>query len=158
MAIDREAPYAALLERLRESLSEVVVTLSDKTRHWADVEPMDQPAVFLALSDQTPVNVIGVPPRWILQADLYVYVHSDPDNQADIPRVTLNRIIAAIEAALEWRAADGAGAGQHRGEERHQTTLGGLVQYAWVSEAQIMEGVALGQSAAILSIEMLTAA
>jgi hypothetical protein len=157
MAIDHEAPYTALFQRLQSDVIGLV-TMSEKLKHWENVEPPAQPALFMALSDQTPINAFGLPPRWLLEAELYLYVHSDPDDAQDIPRKRINVLIKSIEEGMEWRPADLAGTGQNRGEERHQTTLGGLVQYAWISGIQIAEGVAVGQSAARFTVEMLAVA
>lgn len=90
-------------------------------RHWNDVAPEEMPALFLAQGDQTPTYVVnGQPPKWAIEARLYLYVTHDG---ALSPGEVLNPILDTIIQAFNPNAI---GVPQQ---------LGGLVQWARIDGA-----------------------
>ena len=65
----------------------------------AQVPANEQPALFQVQRREGAVTVLGLPTKWTLSADLYIYVNSGEDDLA-VPAVQLNPILDAIEAAL----------------------------------------------------------
>jgi len=159
MALDREPIYAALFARLQANVPGFV-TMSRRLKTWDDISRDEQPALYLATGDQTPVNRLGVPPTWMLEAFVYMYFRLDEPTEM-IPSAQLNAALTAIENALEAQQADFDPSLKDNpffGQRRHQTTLGGLVQYAWMLPALVVEGIAQGQAAVRVPIQMLAAA
>lgn len=139
----REPIYAALFALLADAGP--FVTASRRLRHWSDVGPAEQPALFLVQKSETAEPVRGLPTKWKALADVYLYVHA-PDNETP-PASLLNPLLDAIEAALSPGAAPLA-----------VQTLGGLAQHAWIAgKIETDEGVLGGQSVAIVPIEVLVA-
>lgn len=84
----------------------------------------------------------GLPPRWTLTADLFVYVQAPDD--ATAPATVINPLLDAIEAALAPDPVD------------NLQTLGGLVAHCWIAgKIETDEGVLGGQAVAIVPIEIL---
>jgi hypothetical protein len=141
MAISREAIYSALWAKVAGLAG--IVTASRRLRHWDDVSPEEQPALFQTQKEQAPEQKYGLPPKWRLYADLYVYVNSGQDPLA-VPAIALNEMIDAIEAAI---AADPVSGVQ---------TLGGLASHCWINgKIETDEGVLGAQAVAIIPIEIL---
>lgn len=97
MTIQREAIYSALWNAV--SAAAPFATASRRLRHWSDVSPPEQPALFLSEKTQEGRSEAHATPIvWSLDADLYIYAHSsDP---AAAPATILNPLIDALEAAL----------------------------------------------------------
>lgn len=159
MALDREPIYAALFERLWAAFDwQNQKDLARKLKHWVDVPASEQIAMFLTTGDQTPKNELGVPPLWDIEPEVFIYFRlDDPDT---IPGTQINAALKACEEALEWRVADVVPGTQFGGtmNGRQQTTLGGLVQFAWMGPVMTVEGVAQGQGALKFRVEMRAAA
>jgi hypothetical protein len=120
-------------------------TSSRRLRHWDDVPPSEQPALFMVENLENVKQVKGIPPTWTFHPHLFVYdnVQSDPDA---IPGQRLNILLDAIDNAL----APVGGSGGYQ-------TLGGLVSHCWISgPIDIYEGykAMLDQSVAIVPIEI----
>ncbi len=136
----REPIYAALFALL--SGAAPFVTASRRLRHWSDVGPAEQPALFVVQKSETAERKVGLPAKWRALVDIYVYVHALDDQTA--PATALNPLLDAIEAAL---APQGA-----------VQTLGGLAAHAWiVGRIETDEGVLGGQAVAIVPVEVLVA-
>lgn len=141
--MSREAIYAALFELLSGAAS--FNTASRRLRHWSDVAAAEQPALFMVQKRETAARRRGLPPRWTLLVDVFVYAHA-PDELTP-PATVLNPLLDAIEAAL---APDNAAS--------NLQTLGGLAEHVSISGAvETDEGVLGGQTVAILPIEILVA-
>ena len=141
--MNREAIYSALFAAVAGAAS--FVTASRRLRHWSDVAAAEQPALFMAQKSETALRRQGLPPKWTLAVDLYVYVHA-PDDVSP-PVAALNPLIDAIEAAL---APVNLTLTQ---------TLGGLVDAAWIAgKIETDEGVLGGQAVAIVPLEILVPA
>ncbi|HLJ52130.1 MAG TPA: hypothetical protein VKT24_02020 [Rhizomicrobium sp.] len=134
----REPIYAALFALL--SAAAPFVTASRRLRHWSDVGPAEQPALFVVQKSETAERRAGLPAKWRASVDVYVYAHA-PDDQA-APSTSLNPLLDAIEAALAPVSAI--------------QTLGGLVAHAWIAgKIETDEGVLGGQAVAIVPVEIL---
>ena len=135
--MNREPIYSALFAEVAAAAN--FVTVSRRLRHWSDVGPAEQPALFQAQKGETAKRMRGLPPRWTLEVDLFVYAQS-PD-ELTAPATVLNPLIDAIETAL---APQGA-----------VQTLGGLASHAWIAgKIETDEGVLGGQAVAIVPIEI----
>lgn len=137
--MNREPIYSALFAKV--SIAPGMQTVSRRLRHWADVPPTDQPALFQIQKSETTTQLKGVPVKWTAKVDLYLYVNmSDPNNT---PSTLLNYYLDAIESAL---APDISGF----------QTLGGLVSHCWIGgSVETDEGVLGDQAVAIIPIEIL---
>jgi hypothetical protein len=141
--MNREPVYAALFALLADAAP--FVTTSRRLRHWSDVGPAEQPALFMVQKSETADPVKGLPTKWKALVDLYLYVQSTDTDTA--PASLLNPLLDAIEAAL----APGVNAGGVQ-------TLGGLALHAWIAgKIETDEGVLGGQTVAIVPIELLVA-
>jgi hypothetical protein len=139
----REPIYAALFATL--SAAAPFVTSSRRLRHWSDVGPAEQPSLFLVQKSETAQRHKGLPPKWILAIDLFVYARA-PDDVTSAATV-LNPLIDAIESALAPATPTAT------------QTLGGLVEHAWIAgKIETDEGVLGGQAVAIVPIEILVPA
>ena len=136
----REAVYAAIFARA--SATPGLATASRKARHWADVTPAEQPALFQIQRQENIEAVKGLPPKRRFGVDLYLYAQStDPTNA---PVSTLNPLIDALEAAFAPDPVTGV------------QSLGGLVDHVWIGpRIETDEGVLGDQAVVIVPIEIL---
>ena len=89
--VTREAVYAAVFARAAAVPG--LVTASRKARHWADVTPAEQPALFQIQRQESVEAVTGLPLKRRFGVDLYLYAHSgDP---AVAPASLLNPLLYA---------------------------------------------------------------
>lgn len=72
--MNREAVYSALWSKL--DALDGFVTKSRKLVHWNDVKRYDQPALFMAQGDMQALTLTGRETKWILRADVYLYVQT----------------------------------------------------------------------------------
>jgi hypothetical protein len=144
--IQREPIYAALW--LLASNAAAFVTANRRLRHWTDVAPAEQPALFMSeKGGQAVVKALGAPVIWTLSADLFVYAHSSDPYQA--PATILNPLVDALEAALAAPAATGV----------QQLGLPGMVQHAYIAgRVETDEGVLGDQAVAVVPIRILCVA
>jgi hypothetical protein len=141
MNVARESIYSALWALV--SGIPGLVTASRRLVHWSDVPPEAQPALFQAQKDQAAEPHLGLPTKWRLRAELFLYVNSGADMTL-VPATQLNNFVDAIDAALAPPIGQVA------------QTLGGLVQYCRISgEVLTDEGVLGPQAVAIIPIEIL---
>jgi hypothetical protein len=146
MSLTRETIYGAVFARLQTlgpspAGSAIFVTVSRRLRHWSDVTPALQPAVYLVQRQEKPRQDKGRPPVWELGVDLYLYVHAPDQTQPAAP--LLNRALDAVEAAF---APDPTGV----------NTLGGLVSRCWIDQGGIEtdEGTLGDQAVAIIPLSI----
>jgi hypothetical protein len=141
--IDREAIYSALW--ILGSRSSNFASRSRRLRHWSDVAPAEQPALFMSEGGgHAAVNALGAPIIWTLAAEFYIYAHcSDPYTS---PAQLLNPLLDALDRALSPSAASGI---QNLG-------LPTMVQHAYiVGKIETDEGVLGDQAVAIVPVEIL---
>ncbi len=141
--INREPIYAALFGLVEQAADFAVV--DRRLRHWSDVAPAEQPALFMAQkSELASVKTLGAPTVWTLAVDLYVYAHSSDPYLA--PATVLNPLLDAVEAALAPSATTGI----------QDLGLPAQVQHAYISgKIETDEGVLGDQAVAIVPIEVL---
>lgn len=141
--MNREAIYSALFDRLKAIPG--LRTTSRRLRHWSDVDASQQPALFQAQGRETATPgdpARGVPTKWTLSADVYIYVRTDGDQ---VPGTVMNPLLDAIEAALR----------NDNAMQRVQT-LGGLVERCWIEgDIETDEGTLGDQAVAIVPIRIL---
>ncbi|MGH7044935.1 MAG: hypothetical protein ACREE2_00925 [Stellaceae bacterium] len=116
-----------------------------RLRHWTDVGPAEQPALFMSEKGSVAqIKALGAPTVWTLYADFYVYVHSDDPYGA--PALLLNPLLDALEAALAPSPTTGV---QNLG-------LPQMVQHAYIAgKIETDEGVLGDQAIAIIPVEIL---
>lgn len=141
--IQREPIYAALWSLAAQSAA--FATTSRRLRHWSDVGPAEQPALFMAEKGSlAKVKALGAPVVWTLYADFYIYAHSSDPCRA--PAEILNPLLDAVEAALAFSPATGI----------QDLGMPGTVQHAYISgKIDTEEGVLGDQAIAIVPVEIL---
>ena len=141
--INREPIYAALFGLIETTAGFTVV--DRRLRHWSDVAPAEQPALFMAQKTElASIKTLGAPTVWTLSVDLYVYVHSSDPYLA--PATVLNPLLDAVEAALAPSATTGL----------QDLGLPASVQHAYINgKIETDEGVLGDQAVAIVPVEIL---
>ncbi|HVB17628.1 MAG TPA: hypothetical protein VNF04_13920 [Stellaceae bacterium] len=141
--IAREPIYAALFALVAGAAEFVVV--SRRPRHWSDVTPAEQPALFMRQkAEAASVPTLGAPTVWKLGIELYLYAHASDPYMA--PATILNPLIDAVEAALAPSAATGL----------QDLGLPAMVQHAYIAgKIDTDEGVLRDQAVAIIPVEIL---
>lgn len=133
----REAIFAALFARV--SGASGFVTTSRALKHWNDVKPDQQPALFQLESDQLGESAYRKPTKWTFRAELYVYVHQQ-NTSGDVVSL-LNTQVDAVVATLEPSPAT------------NDQTLGGLVTDCRIDGAiETSEGRLEKQAVAIIPL------
>jgi hypothetical protein len=141
--IAREPIYAALFARVAGAAH--FVTTARRLRHWSEVAPVEQPALFMRQKGEVAaVPVSGAPTVWKLQVELHVYAHAGDPYIA--PAMVLNPLIDAVEAALSPTSVTGT----------QDLGLSGTVQHAHLAgRVEITEGVLRDQAVAVIPVEIL---
>ncbi len=141
--IIREVIYAALWTL--GSTAATFASANRRLRHWTDVAPIEQPALFMSeKGGLAQVKALGAPIVWMLYADFYIYVHSSDPYAA--PATVLNPLLDALERALAPSPATGI---QNLG-------LPLLVQHAYIAgKIETDEGILGDQAIAIVPVEIL---
>ena len=102
--IAREPIYAALFDLAAGAAG--FVSAERRLRHWSDVAPAEQPALFMTQkSEVASVKTLGAPTVWTLLVELYLYAHSSDPYLS--PATVLNPLVDAVEAALAPAATTG---------------------------------------------------
>jgi hypothetical protein len=141
--IIRESIYAALWALAAGAAS--FASANRRLRHWAEVAPAEQPALFMSEKGGTAATkALGAPIVWTLYADFYLYVHSSDPYLP--PAMLLNPLLDALEAALSPSPATGI---QNLG-------LPTMVQHAYIAgKIETDEGVLGDQAIAIVPVQIL---
>ena len=143
-SVSRETVYAALFARVASAAK--FTTKSRRLKHFAQVQSGEHPAIFQIQRDEDAQITRGIPTRWNLRVDLFIYAwQSDPKAA---PSQSLNPLLDAIEAALK-----------PDNPTVNDCTLGGLVSHCRIAgKVEIFEGVADGnQAVAIVPIDIMIA-
>jgi len=147
-AIDREAVYVALFDRLKSALAGDVVFFT--RRHLATMECQVQPALVMVASTQGAEQALGTPPVWTLGAEVLLYVQTA---NVESPDTLLHAIVRKVEDALAYQHPEPVGPGELR-----STTLGGLCQYAWINgDIEFEPGIGTGQAVVGIPVGMVVA-
>lgn len=138
--LSREPIYQAIFDLAAASAG--YVTASRKWRHWTNVAPADQPALFQVQTGENRLNVQRyLPSPYRLSVDLFIYAQQDDQDAS--PAVVINPLLDALQAALAPATA------------KALQTLGGLVQHAWIEGTiEIFEGNLANQAVAVVPILM----
>ena len=141
--ITREPIYAALFARVATAAN--FVTAARRLRHWSDLTPAEQPALFTRQKSETAaVKALGAPAVWTLIVELYLYAHASDPYVA--PATVLNPLLDAVEAALAPSATTGV----------QDLGLPETVRHAYIAgKVEINEGVLRDQAVAIIPVEIL---
>ena len=141
--IAREPIYAALFDLAAGAAG--FVTAERRLRHWSDVAPAEQPALFMTQkSEVAAVKTLGAPTVWTLLVELYLYAHSSDPYLS--PATVLNPLVDAVEAALAPAATTGM----------QDLGLPSMVQHAMIAgKIETEEGVLGDQAIAIIPVEIL---
>lgn len=138
--INREAIYGAFWAKV--SAAGGFVTKSRRLKHWNDVAPAEQPALFMSQRREIGATQTGEPTIWKLLGDLYIYANV---SDGSAPAIALNTLTDAVCATL---APDLISIGK--------CTLGGQVHYARIAgEIETDEGTLGDQAVAIIPFEIL---
>jgi hypothetical protein len=137
--VNREQIYAALFDKVATVPG--IVTASRRLKHWNDVNPADQPAIFQTQNGENAIVKTGFPTKWSMDVDLYLYCHAGNDPDVT-PATDLNNLLDAIEKALK---PDYSG----------YQNLGGLVYDCRIDgKVETDEGTLGPQSVAIIPIKI----
>ncbi|WP_026259376.1 hypothetical protein [Uliginosibacterium gangwonense] len=93
--MNREAIYSTLWSRVSQLPG--FVTASRRLRHWADVDSLAQPALFMVQGSEEVVTLTGEPSRWRMTAKFYLYARTDGDIPAG---VVLNPLLDSVCVAV----------------------------------------------------------
>jgi hypothetical protein len=139
--MNREAIHAALFALVSSRAG--FITTSRRLRHWSDVAPIEQPALFQAQGSEQAQRTTGFAPKWTLEAKLYLYVNT---SDALSPAQALNPLLDAVVAALAPLP------------QQERQTLGGLVHDCRIEGAiETDEGMLGDQAVCIIPIRIITA-
>ncbi len=141
--IAREPIYAALFDLAAGAAG--FVSAERRLRHWSDVAPAEQPALFMTQkSEVAAVKTLGAPTVWTLLVEFYLYAHSSDPYLS--PATVLNPLVDAVEAALAPAATTGL----------QDLGLPSMVQHAMIAgKIETEEGVLGDQAIAIIPVEIL---
>lgn len=140
----RETIYAGLFSRVSTAAN--FTTISRRLKHWNDVAPANQPALFQAQKSEDALVSPGLNTKWRLRLDLYVYAHTGGDPSSS-PGSVLNPLLDAVTAVF---APDNLAT--------NKCTLGGLVEHAWIEGTiETDEGYLGDQGVAIIPVSIVTA-
>lgn len=147
MALDRERIWLKFFERIQTISG--IATFSRKLKGWDEFDPAEYPAICLAQGNETPtVDNRGLPPKWTLEGELYLYTFSEDDNLP--PVIQRNNILKRIEEVLEPSASEITPAGAFQ-------SLGGLVSHCRISGTiQTDEGNLGDHALAIIPVQIVT--
>ena len=114
-----------------------------KLKTWEDVEAENQPALLQLQRRETVTKPRGLPAKWTLSIDLYLYVHTGALMDTDIvPSQLLNPLMDAIEGAMTIDDMS-----------NDACTLGGLVSHCYIDGAvETFEGNLGDQAVMIIPI------
>lgn len=133
----RETIYAAVFALARATSG--IKSGGRRLKHWGEVSPADQPAIFMVQRTETADVSTKIPTKWSLRVDLVLYGHnSGQPNVA--PMTSLNPIIDAIVASINPPEA---------GFPEEQT-LGGLVTRCRVDGDILTDEGQLGDQAVVV--------
>jgi len=144
MAINREAIYSALFSLV--SGLPGFVTKARRFKHWADVDPSMQPALFMVQKTETFEQNTKMPSKITMRCELYMYHNVGGDENA-VAATVLNPLLDQITNILMPNPAVG------------EQTLGGLVERCRVEGViETDEGLLGAQGLVIVPVTIYLAA
>lgn len=154
----RAEVYAALFTRLKSVPG--LKTCERRLRSWDQVDPGEQPALFMALGQQMLTQQRGLPPHWTLEANVWLYARRDAtehstDREEDPGADVLCDLIDAIGAKLSRQPDESTSGPFGASPTLEVTTLGGQVSWARMEGPVLTdEGFEGDQAVAKLTIHM----
>jgi hypothetical protein len=139
----REQAYLALFNHIQQapSMSGLVKTFTRRLKHWADVGPEDQPALYMEQTGEQAVPASRQPTKNVLEINLWLYLQT---NEGEVGPI-INPLLDGIEKSLT-PSNDG----------NYTQTLGGLVHHCWIEgQTQIFEGDLGAEAVAIVPVKIL---
>jgi hypothetical protein len=120
-------------------------TANRRLRHWSDVGPAEQPALFMSeKGSHAATRRLGAPIVWTLYGEFYLYVHSSDPYLP--PGTVLNPLLDALETALAPSPTTGI----------QDLGLPEMVQHAYIAgRIETDQGVLGDQAIAIVPVEVL---
>lgn len=153
MAIDHEAPFAALASRIQTYCREFISRpVSRRLLSWDQIGQAEKTAIAVVAISHSPG--VGGPESaiWTLTAAVVIYSRADADPGSSA-EPSLNRVIGSIESALERQSDETViGPGQ---QIQRWTTLGGTVVWARPGPVEMEAGSVGNEGLAIMTVEML---
>jgi len=141
--MNREQIYNALLD-LVGNLADFQIK-SRRLKVWTEVAPADMPALFLLQNNEVAETIRGMPSKWILRPELYIYVSTGNEIDGN-PYEILNPILDKVTELF------------HPDFHQDVQTLNGLVHSAKINGGIEVDGGILGSIAvAIIPIEIIIA-
>lgn len=145
----REQTYGALFAffaALTAGGAPAFKTSTRKLRHWDSCPAEDSPALYMRQVTETAVRTRGLPTKWTLSIELWLYARTNAQNDDSvIPSQVLNPLLDAVEAAL-----------QPDDLANNAVTLNGLVSHAAIEgPIQVYEGDMGDEAVAIVPITVL---
>lgn len=140
--MNRETIYKALFTKLEAIAG--FKTISRRLLHWSEVTASEQPALFQVQTGETLTVSRGVPPKYQMAVELFLYANTG-DAGHDDPSTILNPLIDAIETALEPDPTTG-----------YQTLGLSNVSHCWIEgRIETSEGALGGQGVVIIPISII---
>lgn len=140
--MNRESIYAGLFSQLSDIPE--LVTQSRLLKHWTDVMPELQPALYQSQIREVAITQTGLPTKWELHLQIYIYVRTDGETP---PSMVINPIIDAVTAIVQARHVING-----------RNNLGGIENVEWArvdGAIETDEGVLGNQAVAIIPIIIL---
>lgn len=164
MALDREALFVALTDRITTATEGTVRLVTRRFEGWDTTPPPLQPAIAVIKGPERPDHkAANVGAVWTLVAYLLVYARDDGSGDAVIDPL-FNRILTAIEEALEMQPGEIPASTSRPyypalGAAPGPTTLGGLcLSCQIVGEVEVYQGVTSHQGFLKLQVEIVATA
>lgn len=118
-------------------------TKSRRLKHWADVAPADQPALFMSQGNQNARFTMNTPTIWTFDVEFYIYAHTGGDELTS-PATIINPLLDQLVTNLLPLPLTG------------EQTLGNLVTLCRIDGDLITdEGVLGDQAVAIIPVKLL---
>ena len=139
--MNREAIYTALFAKLSGVAG--LATTSRRLKHYSEVSPSQQPAMYVTQASQFVKQIKGFPSEYTLEAKVWIYSHNT--DTAISPATALNNLLDLVDLALRPSVP------------QDKQTLGGLVEHCWIDGEIVTDEGSLGdQAVAIFTIKILT--
>jgi len=143
MTSSRETIYAALFAQFA-SLSGINKA-TRRLQEYSQVGIESEPALFMLQRREIAHKLTGVPTKWTLNVELYIYVNTGNDLDNTIPAQVINPIMDTLEAALEPSSGT------------FYQTLGtlGVTEARISGPVEIVEGVKGAEAEVMIPIEVI---
>lgn len=139
--MNREQVYAALFTALSPAAG--FVTKSRRLKHWDDVQASQQPALFISQTGEVGETTTGLPTKWRLSVEVYIYVRLQNNQE---PGPVLNPLVDAVCNILNT---------PHVVTGRQNLGLSGVEYCRVEGNIQIDEGTLDNQAVAIIPVVIL---